>query len=117
MYEKIKLMLAENYGLVIAVLTAVLFLCVSLLCRDYLHNNSNGSSAAQVQLQQAIGTQQSITEGVQGAEREAQAIREQVNSARENAGQIDRNLKDAGAIIEDCQRILRQVEQRPQTSK
>lgn len=117
MYEKIKLICAENFGLFIAVFTALLFMCVSLLCRDYLHNNGNGNSAAQVQLQHIGTTQQQITTGINSVEQQVAGVREEIAATREEINSVNRNLEDAGAIIEDCKRILRQVEQRPQPSK
>lgn len=78
-----------------------------------------GVDRVKVNIQQAENLNQSITDGLSTAQREAGDItagigraEDALSEASAAAGRIGRNLEESSKLLDDCERIIRAVEAR-----
>ena len=86
---------------------------VALPCLGYwLLSDGAGVDAIGSQLEEAITAQHRITETVDDVAERVDAVRTGISGAVRQADAINRNFTDAGEIIADCERILREIRAR-----
>lgn len=102
---------AKNRNYLIAGVFVIL-LCALALRSCGLHDNGSGADAIREQLNAAGGNQQSITAGIENAAGTAGRSEEAINNADAAAERIESGQREAGAIIADCQSIVRTVRAR-----
>lgn len=90
----------------------VILLCTLALRGCGVHDNGSGADAVREQLNAAGNNQQSITAGIENAAGAAERSEEAINNADAAAERIESGQREAGAIIADCQSIVRAVRAR-----
>lgn len=115
--SKIKSFFTDHSKAIGVLAVAVVGIAVCRSCG--VSGDGAGADSVGDQLRQAGDTQQAITAGIEDAEGRAAGISgklEQseagVNRAEQSAYYIGRNVQDAGELIGDCQRIVREIRQR-----
>ena len=90
----------------------VILLCALALRSCGVHDNGNGADAVGEQLNAAGSNQQRITAGIENAAGAAGRSEKAINNADAAAERIESGQREAGAIIADCQSIVRAVRAR-----
>lgn len=102
---------AKNRNYLIAGVLVLLFCAVAMRSCG-LHDNGSGADEVRNQLDAAGSNQQSITAGIKNAAGTAGRSEEAINNADAAAERIESGQREAGAIIADCQSIVRAVRAR-----
>ena len=99
--------------LYIGIIIVALAFCAAYFLRSCgLHDNGSGADAVREQLNAAGSNQQSITAGIENAAGTAGKSEEAINNADAAAERIESGQREAGAIIADCQSIVKAVRAR-----
>lgn len=119
MYEKIKSWISNNRFLIGLGVGAVLFLACYLFSRAGIHDNGKRAGDTGTKLQQAIGDQQSINQGIADSQGTADAIGSSIErsqatnrAATEAVDRAESLVEEAGRIAADNLEILTSVRTR-----
>lgn len=82
--------------------------------RENVHDNGNGIDHVGVQLGEAVGHQQQITDGIKDAEHTSAGIAETSTAIAESAGHIEAGIGEAAGLIDSSQQILGRIRNRGQ---
>lgn len=95
------------------ILSIVIIALVAFAVRGCgVSDDGSGADAVRTELNAAGSNQSGITTGIGTAESAAGELETAVNDAENAAGKIEANEREAGAIIADCQRIIREIRER-----
>ena len=101
---------SRNY--IIAGVLVILLCALALRSCGSLSDNGSGADAIGNQLNAAESNQQSITAEIKNAAGTAGRSEEAINNADAAAERIESGQREAGAIIADCQSIVKAVRER-----
>lgn len=106
------------------IIVIILIFAVALFSRFCISDNGTGIDTIRNQLGEAGTNQQSITSGIENAERTTDNITNSVDeiqtgigNAEQSAIRIENNEQAAGILISDCQRILEGIRKRGKTNE
>lgn len=105
MYEKIKSWISNNRFLVGMGVGAVLFLACHLFSRAGIHDNGNRTGDTGTKLQQAIGNQQSISQGIADSQRTAESIGEGIDRSQTAERAAAEAVDRAGSLVEESRKL------------
>jgi lipoprotein len=105
MHEKIKSWISNNRFLIGMGVGAVLFLACYLFGRTSVSDNGNGTGDVGTKLEQAIGNQQSISQGIADSQGTAEGIGSSIDRGQTAAGAAAEAVDRAGSLVEEAGRI------------
>ena len=106
MYEKIKSWISNNRFLVGMGVGAVLFLvCYLFSYRTSLSDNGNRAGDVRTKLEQAIGAQQSISQGIADSQRTVESIGSGIDRSQTAERVAAEAVDRAGSLVEEAGRI------------
>ena len=104
---------------VLIILVSFLLMLTGYFLGSRVQDNGNGTQPVGEQLKQAGDSQQELTKGIVGAKERAESVevridrgQKAVDSAAERTGRVEDNLTEAGELISQSQRILKDVRTR-----
>lgn len=105
MYEKIKIWISNNRFLVGMGVGAVLFLACYLFSRAGIRDNGKRTGDTGTKLQQAIGNQQSISQGIADSQRTAESIGEGIDRSQTAERAAAEAVDRAGSLVEESRKL------------
>lgn len=104
-YEKIKSWISNNRFLVGMGVGAVFFLACYLFSRAGIHDNGNRAGDVRTKLEQAIGAQQSISQGIADSQRTVESIGSGIDRSQTAERAAAEAVDRAGNLVEESRKL------------